>query len=403
LALRLQHVQEVVRGAGSGQLFLVYVMLHGAVAALGYALAAPGMFFTAFWPAAGLLLAACIVLRSEQRWIVLVASIVAEAAIRSLRARSGYSSAGPGVILYVAVVQAVVCGSATMLVERWWRVPLPAGLSKVVRATGVIVLVVTALIAAGAAGLAWYVGRPYPLVLQIWLMSAMLGMIAVTPGILAWWISLAGFAARLDGSRTEFALLFLLTLTATFVVFGDWPDTARYQLLYIHFPLLLWAAMRFPPRYVALIGLAVACMAAGLTSSGQGPFAPANDVFLATLLPMQLFIIAMLSSALLLGVANYERRRSESSLRSYAHALANAEERVRRKTAADLHDGIGQELFGMRMRLEAARRRVTDPSTARLLDENLDTLDDIEKNTRELVQELDPPWIQSLDLDEAVP
>lgn len=402
LGTQLQRLPEIVRDAGPVRLFLVYGVLHGALAAFGYALAVPGIFFTAFWPAAGLLLAACVICRRRQRWILLAASTAAEFIAGWVRAKLGHFAIGVGPVLYLAVVQALVYGLSALMVERWWRVPLPAGLSKLAQATGVVALVLAGGIAVGAAGLAWYFDMSYLIVLQAWLMSQMLGAIAVTPLIITWWMALTGYAGEVVGSRTELLVLVLIALIATYAIFANWPTTARFQPIYFLFPILLWAAMRFPPRYVAPLGLGIACLAAALTSAGQGPFAHRGEWFWASLLPLQLFMNTVILSALFLSVANYERRRSEQSLRRYALALANAEDRARRRTAADLHDGIGQELFGVCMSLAATRRHIVDPQAAHTLAESLKVLDGIVTHTRKLIEELDPPWIHDLDLPRAV-
>ncbi len=61
---------------------------------------------------------------------------------------------------------------------------------------------------------------------------------------------------------------------------------------------------------------------------------------------------------------NVKLQREQERLRSYARQVVAAEEKARRATAVDLHDGIGQTLAGMLMMLEAARER--PPEEARL-------------------------------------
>ena len=63
---------------------------------------------------------------------------------------------------------------------------------------------------------------------------------------------------------------------------------------------------------------------------------------------------------------NTRLAREQDRLRGYARQIVTAEERARRATAIDLHDGIGQELIGMAMTLEALRsqapRAVAEPA-----------------------------------------
>src|SRR5690606_33506489 len=48
--------------------------------------------------------------------------------------------------------------------------------------------------------------------------------------------------------------------------------------------------------------------------------------------------------------------RERERLKSYARQIVTAEEKARRATAVDLHDGIGQSLAGMAMTLDVARQ-----------------------------------------------
>jgi hypothetical protein len=66
---------DVVRNAHPAALLLGYGLLHAVLAAAGYASSLPGHFVATFWPAGGLLLAACVICRRRQRWLLLVASL----------------------------------------------------------------------------------------------------------------------------------------------------------------------------------------------------------------------------------------------------------------------------------------------------------------------------------------
>ncbi len=402
LTTLIDRLPLIVRNAPPAVLLPAYALVHGLAAAFGYALGNTHAPIETFWPAAGLLLAASIICRRRQRWVLLVAAVIGELGVGWMYATTTITAGGLGIVLYFALVHAAVCGLSAVLVERWWNNPLPASSLKLARGTGVIVLVLVAAIAIAAAGPASYFNLPYASVFQVWLASMMLGLVAVTPTLLSWWMSITGYAGVVIGSRLELLIVLLLALAATLLGFGDFPQIADFQLVYLQFPILLWAAMRFAPRHVSLIAFGVCCLMAALTSTGRGPFAPDDDGMLAAVLPLQLFMITVILSALLLAVANYERHRNERSLRDYALALAKTEDRVRRRTAADLHDGIGQEVLGVRLALIAAMRQIEDPTVRRIIDENLMTLGEITAHVRHLIEELDPPWIFELGLAEAV-
>jgi signal transduction histidine kinase len=378
-------------------LLLGYGLLHAVLAAAGYASSLPGHFVATFWPAGGLLLAACVICRRRQRWLLLVASVIAEVAAGLLLDLRSAAQIPVGLTLYVAVVQASIYGLSAMIVERWWRVPLPAGLPKLARATGVVVLVLAAGIAAAAAAPAWYLDLPYFALLQIWFAGHALGAMAVTPVAISWWMSLTGYRGAVTGSRSELVALVVVALGAIYAIFAL-PMAARYQLAYVLFPVLLWAGMRYPPRYVSLLMLGITSLTAVLTAAGLGPFAPSGDELMLSLLPLQFFLIAAMISALWVSVANYERRRAEESLRGYAQVLAAADDRARRSTATDLHDGIAQEMFGVRFLLSAAQKNLGDVRSAATIANCLEIIDSIIARTRHLIEELDPPWIYELDL-----
>jgi signal transduction histidine kinase len=88
-------------------------------------------------------------------------------------------------------------------------------------------------------------------------------------------------------------------------------------------------------------------------------------------------------------------------LRSYARALVTAEERARRATAVDLHDGIGQTLTGISMTLEVVRTQVP-ADTQLLLDEVRGRMRDMQEQTRNLISDLSPPGLYELGLTPAL-
>jgi signal transduction histidine kinase len=88
-------------------------------------------------------------------------------------------------------------------------------------------------------------------------------------------------------------------------------------------------------------------------------------------------------------------------LRSYARALITAEERARRATAVDLHDGISQMLTGISMTLEAVRPQV-QPDARLLLDEAKARLRDLQEQTRGMISDLSPPGLYELGLTPAL-
>ncbi|MEO8315209.1 MAG: MASE1 domain-containing protein [Pseudomonadota bacterium] len=93
--------------------------------------------------------------------------------------------------------------------------------------------------------------------------------------------------------------------------------------------------------------------------------------------------------------------REQDRLKSYARQIVTAEEKARRATAIDLHDGIGQSLVGMGMTLQVARDQ--SPSDVRvLLDDVRVKLRDVQERTRHMISDLSPPGLYDLGLEPAL-
>jgi signal transduction histidine kinase len=94
---------------------------------------------------------------------------------------------------------------------------------------------------------------------------------------------------------------------------------------------------------------------------------------------------------------NERLRREQERLKTYARQLVTAEERARRATAVDLHDGIGQTLAGMSMTLDVARQQAPN-DVALLVDEVRARLRLVQDKTRQLITDLSPPGLYELGL-----
>jgi signal transduction histidine kinase len=89
--------------------------------------------------------------------------------------------------------------------------------------------------------------------------------------------------------------------------------------------------------------------------------------------------------------------REQDRLRNYAQQLSTAEEKARRATAVDLHDGIGQSLAGMAMTLTVARDGA-GPEIRPLIDEVQARLRAVQNHTRDMISDLSPPGLYELGL-----
>lgn len=98
---------------------------------------------------------------------------------------------------------------------------------------------------------------------------------------------------------------------------------------------------------------------------------------------------------------NDQLTREQDRLRSYAKLTSDAEEKARRSTAVDLHDGIGQTLVGMQMMVEVARQRPPE-SIEPLLGELAMRLREVQGQTRRMISDLSPPGLYELGLEPAL-
>jgi signal transduction histidine kinase len=98
---------------------------------------------------------------------------------------------------------------------------------------------------------------------------------------------------------------------------------------------------------------------------------------------------------------NDKLRQKQERVQMYARQLAGAEERARRTTAVDLHDGIGQQLVGLALTLDAAASR-SPPEARLLLGEATHTLREVHAITQRVIADLSPPGLYELGLEPAL-
>jgi signal transduction histidine kinase len=95
--------------------------------------------------------------------------------------------------------------------------------------------------------------------------------------------------------------------------------------------------------------------------------------------------------------------RERELLQEYAALLVSAEERARRTTAIDLHDGLAQLLVAAKMRLQGLKRSAAaSPEAAPEIDAIEDILEDASASTRGVIADLSPPGLYELGLPPAM-
>jgi signal transduction histidine kinase len=98
---------------------------------------------------------------------------------------------------------------------------------------------------------------------------------------------------------------------------------------------------------------------------------------------------------------NERLRQNQDRLTLYARELVGAEERARRATAVDLHDGIGQQLVGLSMTLDALVAR-SPPEIRLLLSEATRTVREVQSIAQRVIADLSPPGLYELGLEPAL-
>ena len=174
------------------------------------------------------------------------------------------------------------------------------------------------LLAAGAVTLR----AAYPVWLEWWVGDAM-GMILVTPFLLS--LASASRPPRAGSLRrpVESAVLVLALAVTCHLVFES-----SLPLLFLVFPIVLWAAVRLPSAVVTTVNLVVAGSAIWATVRGYGPFH--QPTVRVSLLSLQAFNASVVGASLLLAALVRERGVAHEALRGTA---ADLEAIVERRTS----------------------------------------------------------------------
>jgi signal transduction histidine kinase len=174
---------------------------------------------------------------------------------------------------------------------------------------------------------------------------------------------------------------------------------------------LVWLALRFSRRATNIGVVIVASGVVAFAGYGVGIYRDLVDItgWQDIVISLDVFLVIGCGGALLVNLMTLKQRelldelaREHLALRDYARALGVAEETARRKTAADLHDGIGQVLAGQSMTLAAMRVHAGHSPLAVLLDEATEASREAQEGLRVMIQDLSPPGLDHASLDETL-
>ena len=169
-----------------------------------------------------------------------------------------------------------------------------------------------------------------------WWLGDVTGLLIVCPLLLA--LRQPRRQPLLLGQKLELAILFALVVVASQGIFGSWlSEPLGDHLLYVPLVFLIWVALRFEFREVALTAGLFSGAAIWGTSRGVGPYQA--DALQQSLINLQIFATVYALTGLALAAVVARRRDAETRLR---RAHDELEQRVRERTA-DL-DRTNQDL-----------------------------------------------------------
>lgn len=216
---------------------------------------------------------------------------------------------------------------------------------------------------------------------------------ALVAPLLIFWRS--GPPVNIGKRGLELALLSVLAASVFSFVFIFEPRFVEFNsMLYLTFPVIIWASIRFGCRGASLVNLIMAIAAVGSTIIIGRAMLPIEKVFV-SVTEIEIFIIVSALISLLLGAFAQERERALALLRqnrerlnALSLRLVENEENYRLKIATLLHDDVGQMLAVSKIRLKLAERALSKtPEMSTELALVADAIDEAIETTRRMTRD----------------
>ena len=233
-----------------------------------------------------------------------------------------------------------------------------------------------------------------PEVWRTWWLGDFTGALVIVPLAVAW--SRRPPSAWLEGRRLEAGAL----LVAVFVL-GGLATRSHEPLMYLMFPVLIWAALRFGARGGTLAIAVVVGFTVWNTSHFLGPFvfSSISDSVVST----QLFIAVAALTTFCLAAVVSEREAFGEGLRASRARLVEASDTERRRIVRNLHDGAQQRLSALAVHFRLAVENPPPPAEAAALIERAGgELSLAIEELRELAHGLPPALLTKLGLAGAI-
>jgi signal transduction histidine kinase len=233
-----------------------------------------------------------------------------------------------------------------------------------------------------------------PTVWRTWWLGDACGAFVVVPLALAWARPLQ------PGPRRRYAEAALML--AAVAGLAELSSRSPRSLVYLVFPGLIWAALRFGQRGATLAVLIVVGFTIWNTTHLDGPFH--YHSITRTVLSTQLFLTVAAISALYLAAVVSERETYAERLGASRARMLRAADAERRRIERNLHDGAQQRLLALAVHLRLAAERVESaPDDATQLIEAAEgELQVAFDELRELSQGIHPTVLTDLGLATAI-
>ncbi|MGW0231961.1 MASE1 domain-containing protein [Actinopolymorpha singaporensis] len=194
-------------------------------------------------------------------------------------------------------------------------------------------------------------------------LSSIMGVIIVTPVVL-----LASRLRRLPRPRPRRVVEAVAVLGTAFVVMFVATHT-RSELLFLIFPVLIWAALRFQVNGAAPCVLLVSLLAVYGAVIGSGPFEGQETS--SKVITIQAFEVATALTSLVLAVTTIERNRAHGEVKRAADGLASVVAQLSRSlgqrlappAAGEAADRTSEERRVIREQIPSPRDYRADPDT----------------------------------------
>jgi signal transduction histidine kinase len=217
-----------------------------------------------------------------------------------------------------------------------------------------------------------------------WWLGDVAGGVVVVPLALAWARPLAE-AWRGRGALEAALMLAAVIGLSAIALSADQP------LVYLVFPALIWAALRFGAQGATLAVAVAGVSAVWATSNELGPFVEhaAND----SALNLQLYIIFAALTTLSLAAIVSERRRAMLELVKSRARIAVAGAAERRRLEQELHDSAQNRIVGLQIRLRLAQEGVQEkaPEVAAMLAALQEDAEGVSDELRRIAHGMSPP------------